>query len=755
MAAFGSFCLLIALALAAYNLLAGALALRLIATGLVGRPPADSSKSTSISAIVGAIIGGAIAISTGSSAITAGEYGSIGAVLGGLLGLALTRFPRGWLAARISPERLADTARRAGIAGFIAVTGAAFALIWSVFTNDFSITYILEHSNRALPIPYKFAALWSGQEGSLLLWAWLLGIYGFVLRLRHKTDVKLYAYAGSILAGVQVFFLSVLVFAAPPFSLLPGYVAGGPVPADGNGLNPLLQYPEMVIHPPMLYLGYVGFSVPFAFALGALMMRYPGEKWIKITRTWTMVTWLFLTCGIFLGMHWAYAVLGWGGYWGWDPVENASFMPWLTGTAFLHSVMMQERKGMMKSWNVWLIFSTFLLTLLGTLLTRAGLVSSVHAFAQSSIGTWFVVFMCIVLAVCIFTYVLQRSHLKTEHQLESLVSRESSFLFNNLMLLTACFVILWGTLFPVLSEYVEGSKVTVGAPFYNAVAVPIGLFLLFLTGVGPLLPWRSTSLKAIKRNFVLPSIALWVTVIVCFVAGANPWTGGTFDQGRFYAMVAFALSAAVFTAIVAEFLRGAAVIMRQTGRNIFAALWLLTRRNTRRYGGYLVHIGVVIVVVGLAGAAFNKNIESEMGLHSKINIGPYTLEQVGASQDSNLNYDSDYALLDVYKGGKKVFQLAPEKRIYLVSGQPQTMVAIHSTPEWDLYVVYEGANPDTSQPIIKAFLNPLVGWIWFGLAVIVAGTFIALVPSLTPATAALRIPATRATAIEPVLKGGA
>ncbi len=441
MAAFGSFCLLIALALAAYNLLAGALALRLLATG---QPT------------------------------------------------------------RISPERLADTARRAGIAGFVAVTGAAFALIWSVFTNDFSITYILEHSNRALPIPYKFAALWSGQEGSLLLWAWLLGTYGFVLRLRHKTDVKLYAYAGTILSGVQVFFLSVLVFAAPPFSLLPGTLPGARFLADGNGLNPLLQYPEMVIHPPMLYLGYVGFSVPFAFALGALMMRYPGEKWIKITRTWTMVTWLFLTCGIFLGMHWAYAVLGWGGYWGWDPVENASFMPWLTGTAFLHSVMMQERKGMMKSWNVWLIFSTFLLTLLGTLLTRAGLVSSVHAFAQSSIGTWFVVFMCIVLAVCIFTYVLQRSHLKTEHQLESLVSRESSFLFNNLMLLTACFVILWGTLFPVLSEYVEGSKVTVGAPFYNAVAVPIGLFLLFLTGVGPLLPWRSTSLKAIKRNFVMP-----------------------------------------------------------------------------------------------------------------------------------------------------------------------------------------------------------------------------------------------------------
>jgi cytochrome c-type biogenesis protein CcmF len=350
MATFGSLSLLIALALAAYNLFAGIIALRLLATG----QPAP-----------------------------------------------------------IAPERLADTARRAGIAVFVAVSAAAFALVWSAFANDFSITYITEHSNRALPGWYKFSALWSGQEGSLLLWCWLLATYGFVLRLRHKTDVKLYAYAGTIMAGIQVFFLSVVNFAAPPFSLL-----RGALPADGNGLNPLLQYPEMVIHPPMLYLGYVGFSVPFAFALGALMMRYPGEKWIKITRVWTLVTWLFLTGGIFLGMHWAYAVLGWGGYWGWDPVENASFMPWLTGTAFLHSVMMQEKKGMMKSWNVWLIFSTFLLTLLGTLLTRAGLVSSVHAFAQSSIGTWFVVFMGIVLAVCAFTYILQRNHLQVEHPLQ-------------------------------------------------------------------------------------------------------------------------------------------------------------------------------------------------------------------------------------------------------------------------------------------------------------------------------------------------
>jgi cytochrome c-type biogenesis protein CcmF len=686
MATFGSFALLIALALAAYNLLAGAFALRLLATGR---------------------------------------------------------------SAAISPERLADTARRAGIAGFVAVSAAAFALVWSVFTNDFSIAYILEHSNRALPAAYKFAALWSGQEGSLLLWAWLLAAYGFVLRITHKTDVKLYAYAGTILSAVQVFFLAVINFAAPPFSLLKGAI-----PDDGNGLNPLLQYPEMVIHPPMLYLGYVGFTIPFAFALGALMMRYPGEKWIKVSRVWTLVTWMFLTMGIFLGMHWAYAVLGWGGYWGWDPVENASFMPWLTGTAFLHSVMMQERKGMMKSWNVWLIFSTFLLSILGTLLTRAGLVSSVHAFAQSSIGNWFVAFLVIVLAVCIFTYVLQRSHVKSEQRLESLVSRESSFLFNNLVLLAACFVILWGTLFPILSEYVQGSKVTVGPPFYNRVAVPIGLFLLFLTGVGPLLPWRATSLRAIRRNFVVPSIALWATVIVCLFVGVRPWKDGAFDTGSFYALVAFALSAGVLTAVLSEFLRGAAVISRQTRRNLFASTLVLIRRNTRRYGGYIVHIGVVIVIVGLAGAAFNRNVERELPLHGTMPIGPYTLECVGFTQDSNLNYNSEYALLDVYKGGQKLFQMTPEKRVYLASSQPQTMVAIHSVPGWDLYVVYEGTNPDTGQPIIKAFLNPLVSWIWAGVAFIVFGTFVALVPSLTPTTAVLRVRAARTIPAEAALKGG-
>jgi len=626
-------------------------------------------------------------------------------------------------------SRLLETARRAGIASFVAMCCAAFALVWASFTDDYSVAYILHHTNRALATPYKFSALWSGQEGSLLLWAWLLAAYGFVLRLRHKVDVRLSAYASTILAGVQVFFLLLLNVAAPPFSIQPG-----PVAADGFGLNPLLQYPEMVIHPPMLYLGYVGFAVPFAFALGALMMRYPGEKWIHITRRWTMVTWLFLTCGIALGAHWAYAVLGWGGYWGWDPVENASLMPWLTGTAFLHSVMMQEKRGMMKNWNVWLIFSTFLLTILGTLLTRSGIVSSVHAFAQSNIGFWFYGFILIVLATCLITFVKQSDHLKSENRLESLVSRESSFLFNNLILLVACFTVLWGTLFPVLSEYVTGSKVTVSAPFYNRVNIPIGLFLLFLTGIGPLLAWRSTSIRSIKRNFVLPGIAFFATAIVLMIAGVRPWNDGDDAHSTLFSLMAFALGAAVITAITSEFLRGAAVVRTQTGKDLVRATFTLIRRNTRRYGGYIVHFGIVVLFIGIAGGAFNQSKEAELGFGDSISLGPYKVVCQSYTQDSNPVYETEFALLDVYKYGKKIAQMSPEKRFYLASQEPGTIVANHSTLQNDLYIIYEGKNPDTDHPIIKVFINPLIAWIWIGVAIIIGGTLLGLAPNLSRTT---------------------
>src|SRR5580693_7232003 len=471
MAEIGSFALLLALALSVYSFLAGIIALVFQNQASLAATP------------------GAGAAHRASAALSA---------------------EGNWLVAmlRRGSGRIGETARRAGIATFVSVFLAAFVLVVCAFQDNFSIAYIFHHSNRDLSAPYKFAVLWSGQEGSLLFWSLLLAAYGFVLRLRYKTDPRLFAYASVVLAGVQIFFLLLVNFAANPFGILEG-----PLRPDGSGLNPLLQYPEMVIHPPMLYLGYVGFTVPFAFALGALIMKYPGEKWINITRRWTMVTWAFLTCGVFLGAHWAYSVLGWGGYWGWDPVENASLMPWLTGTAFLHSVMMQEKRGMLKMWNMWLVFATFWLAILGTFLTRSGIISSVHAFAQSDIGPWFFGFIGLGFLVCCVAYWRNRDYLRSDNTLDSLVSRESSFLFNNLILLVACIAVISGTLFPVLSEWVRGTKISVGAPFFNKVNLPIGLFLLFLTGIGPLLAWRKTSMSSLRRNFGGPLL----------VGGARAW----------------------------------------------------------------------------------------------------------------------------------------------------------------------------------------------------------------------------------------
>jgi len=641
-----------------------------------------------------------------------------------LLGLALSvyAFAAGLFAIVRNDDRLSETARRAGIAVFLAVTAASGILVYAAFSNDFSVAYILHHSNRALPGPYKFAALWSGQEGSLLFWCWLLAAYGLILRLRHKADTRLVAHASMIISAVQIFFLVLVNFAAHPFALVTGAVA-----ADGNGLNPLLQYPEMVIHPPMLYLGYVGMTVPFCFALAALIMKYPGEKWIHITRRWTMVGWLFLTCGIFLGSYWAYRVLGWGGWWGWDPVENASLLPWLTGTAFLHSVMMQEKRGMMKVWNMWLIFSTFLLAIFGTFLTRSGVVSSVHAFAESNIGPYFVYFLALTFATCMFFYVRNRSHLESEHKLESLISRESSFLFNNVLLLVSAFAVLWGTLFPVLSEWVTGHKVTVGPPFFNKVNIPIALFLLLLTALGPLLAWRRTSTESLRKNFAIPAvIAVAVGVALVAMGYIKPWV----DMSYFYSLMTIMLSVLVAATIGSEFIRGGLVIARHNDSNIFHGMYLLTRRNTRRYGGYIVHVGVIVTMIGFAGVAFYQNTEQELGFGDKMSIGPYTLVCRSYTQDDKPNYSSEWAILDIYKGGKQITTMYPEQRFYKASGQPATIVANRSTIMEDLYLVYTGKNPENGRPIIKAHLNPLVWWIWAGAHLILVGTIIALVPNM-------------------------
>jgi cytochrome c-type biogenesis protein CcmF len=698
MATLGSFALLLALALSVYSFLAGIIALL-----FQNKNPSLALQPTS------------------GMTRTPASFDSAGL--------------SSWL--RRGSERIGETARRAGVATFAAVFLAALVLVICAFQDNFSIAYIFHHSNRDLSGPYKFAVLWSGQEGSLLFWSLLLAAYGFVLRLRYKTDPRLFAYASVVLAGVQIFFLLLVNFAANPFGILEG-----PLRADGSGLNPLLQYPEMVIHPPMLYLGYVGFTVPFAFALGALIMKYPGEKWINITRRWTMVTWAFLTCGVFLGAHWAYSVLGWGGYWGWDPVENASLMPWLTGTAFLHSVMMQEKRGMLKMWNMWLVFATFWLAILGTFLTRSGIISSVHAFAQSSIGEWFGWFLLITLAVFTVFFFKNKSHLKSEHKLESLISRESSFLFNNLLFVLLCFTVLWGTWFPKISELVQGNQVTVGAPFYNRVAIPVALLLLILTAVGPLLAWRKTSLESLKRNFMWPTIGAIAVAIFLMVTpqgwgsafGLKPWR----DVSNFYSLMAIALAVLVTLTVASEFYRGGRVIAKHTGQSMFASMVQLTHRNTRRYGGYIVHFGVAVVIIGFAGSAFNQDKEMEMKNGDQMTIGPYSLICRSSTEDDNANYFSQWAVLDVYKSGKPIGTMTPERRFYHASQQTSTIPFVRSTLNEDLYLVFEGVNQDNGRPIIKAHLNALVMWIWLGVWIMLGGTVLALIPN---APAPVRIPA--------------
>jgi cytochrome c-type biogenesis protein CcmF len=416
-------------------------------------------------------------------------------------------------------------------------------------------------------------------------------------------------------------------------------------------------------------------------------------------------------------------VLGWGGYWAWDPVENASLMPWLTGTAFLHSVMMQEKRGMLRVWNVWLVFSTFLLCILGTFLTRSGVVSSVHAFAQSSIGPWFLGFILFAIAVCLWAFLKNRDYLRSDNQLDSMLSRESSFLFNNLVLLVACVAVLSGTLFPVLSEAVQGTKISVGPPFFNRVNIPIGLFLLFLTGVGPLLAWRRTSLDSLKRNFGWP-------LLIGLAAGTVAFPLGFRD---FFSLVCLILSVFVALTIASEFYRGARVIRARTGANLLSAVGQLTLRNTRRYGGYVVHFGIVLVFIGISGAAFNQDNQMEMAPGSRMQIGPYTLVCQTFTSRPEQNYTAERATLEVLRGGKQKMMLYPERRFYPTNEQSGTMVAIYSTLKEDLYVVYAGRSPESQQPVIHAYLNPLVKWIWLGGVIVVLGTGLALLPSRQPA----------------------
>ena len=611
------------------------------------------------------------------------------------------------------------SAQRAVLGAWLMTTAASAILLHAILTDNFSFSYVASRSNATLDLLYKVAAWWGGQEGSLLFWSWIAATYSFVAvytgRGRHRNMIS---YVVVVMAATQAFFLGLVAFQANPFQVI---MSGPQITAvpDGQGLNPLLQHPMMAIHPPMLYLGYVGFTVPFAFALASLITRQPGERWIHTTRVWTMVTWLFQSIGILLGARWAYVVLGWGGYWGWDPVENASLLPWITGTAFLHSVMMQEKKGMMKVWNIVLISATFFLCIFGTMMTRGGLVSSVHAFAQSEIGIYFVWYLLIGIAITGYLIVSRLDYLRSEAELESVVSRESSFLFNNVVLLASCFAVLWGTLFPVISEYFTGNKITVGAPFFNKVNVPIGLFLLFLTGVGPLFAWRRTSPESLRRNFQWPALAALLCAAALLVAGMR----------HFYALVCFSLCAFVTLTVAMEFYKGGRVIQRKLGGALLAAMIELTRRNTRRYGGYLVHMAIVLMFVGFAGAAFNVVHQQELAVGESVEVGGYEFKLQNVSEMDNPNYSRFVAAVDLSKDGEFLETMMPERRFYHASRQPTSRVDVRHRLQGDVYLVYAGQSQDGAKPILQVYINPLVNWIWIGALVLVFGTLVALIPN--------------------------
>jgi cytochrome c-type biogenesis protein CcmF len=621
--------------------------------------------------------------------------------------------------------RIVRSAEHAAYAATGTITLAFFSLVYLLITNDFSVTHVASTSNRALPILYKVAAIWGGHDGSMLLWVFVASIFSGIAIYQNRSRYRnMMPYVLAVLMVNLSCFILLNLFFSNPFQRLAQVFADGSarpfLPADGQGLNPILQHWAMVIHPPVQYLGFIGFVVPFAFAIAALCSKQLGDTWIRTTRRWTLLTWAFLGAGLILGGKWAYVVLGWGGYWSWDPVENSSLMPWLVSTAFLHSVIVQERKGMLKVWNIILVVFAYILSVFGTFLTRSGIVSSVHAFADSNLGKFFLIYMAGVLAASFYLIIERRDYLKSERRLDSILSRESAFLFNNLILVVACFAVFWGTMFPVFSEWVRGVKITVGPPFFNNINIPIGLLLLLLTGVGPLFAWRKTSAKSLSRSFFWPVLFSIATCTVLIFAGMR----------NFYAVCCLTLCVFVLITIVEEFVKGALIRIGNKGENFFTAFINLTLKNKRRYGGYIVHLSIVLMFAGFAGSAFNRETTGQMETGRQIKVGDYSLKMTGYEEGQTANYDYGKVVLEVSKNGKVIRTLKPERRVYKTgSGQSTTTVALRSTPKEDLYVVFAGMSPDRSTFEIKAYLNPLVFWIWTGAAMMIFGTIITLLPN--------------------------
>jgi cytochrome c-type biogenesis protein CcmF len=640
----------------------------------------------------------------GSAAVTAALLGALAVAVVGVVA-GFSRRPALIRAARYGTYFI-----------FGAMTVAVAAMETALLTHDFSVEYVAKVGSRETPLYYTAISLWSSLEGSILFWGWILAGYGALVAFVNRRSLsRLVPFAEGVMGIVGIFFFGLLATAASPF----GEVF--PVPANGPGPNPLLQnHPLMGLHPPMLYLGYVGLAVPFSFAIGALLAGKLDEEWIRATRRWTVAPWAFLSVGILAGGWWSYEVLGWGGYWAWDPVENASFLPWLTATAFLHSVMVQERRGMLKTWNLSLIIGTFLLTLFGTFLTRSGILDSVHAFTEGVIGPLFLAFIAIVMVASLVLIAWRSDRLYAPGSLDAVVSKESSFILNNLVFVAFTFTVLLGTTFPLIVEAVNGNRVSVGPPYFNMVTVPLGLLLLFLMGVGPALPWRRTTAERIRGAFWLPTAVGSIVLVVGLLLGVR----------RVYPLLTFAFAGFVMTTIVEEFRKGVQARRRIAGVSSVRAFGQILTRNSRRYGGYIVHTGIVIIIVALAiSGSWRFEREATLRSGEAMLLGAYGIrfDEVWGREEPQRFVVG--ATLTVFHEGEELGPMQPRMNYYPNSEQPIATPAVRSSLKEDLYLTLMSFDAEEgAHATVRAIVNPAVPWLWIGGMIVALGAILAVAP---------------------------
>lgn len=641
--------------------------------------------------------------------------------------------------ARRNQPQWVESARLAMLLTFPLITISALSLIYLLVTGHYEVEFVASVTSSSMPLYLRVTALWGGQSGSLVFWAWLMSAFASAVTLRKwKRDREFLPWVVVVSLITLGFFLILIIFFENPFNRLWATPSGNVVQAmfqpagsvlyslgDGRGLNPLLRHPGMIIHPPALYLGFVSFVIPYAFAIAALITGRTDDRWIRITRRWTIVAWFFLSIGLILGGRWAYDVLGWGGYWGWDPVEIAAFMPWLTGTAFLHSVMIQEKRGMLKHWNMVLIILTYSLVIFGTFLTRSGVLSSVHAFAQSAIGPLFFAFIGITLITSLWLLMRRWDSLKAETYMSSVFSREALFLLNNILFMGILVICFWGVIFPLISEVFTGQKVTVGPPFYERATAPLFAGLLLLMGVAPLAAWRHSTAKTLGKAIWKPFVASLVVLVLCLVMGVR----------SIGALIGFWLSALVISVTLYEFWRGIWARHRRAGENFFVALVNLVARNRRRYGGYVIHLGVVLMAIGIIGIEiFQTETQGTISQGQSLELAGYTMvyrELVEFPTEDGRQVAR--ATVDIVKGGETIAVLHPRVDYYLEAQQPMTIPGLRSTVEDDLYILLVDWQPvSTEGATFKIYHNPLVKWLWFGAWLFFFGTLIAAWPEKDP-----------------------